>query len=101
MLRDLSQQAVATGGKPADRTVLPQFKQYREKDGRFYFKFMDGEGKLLIQSNGFDSPKEAGQMIAELKRSDRAEAMETPDINVLVPVQDVIAELEQLRDAEA
>ena len=56
---------------------------------------------LLVQSNGFDSPKEAGQLIAVLKRSDRADAMETPEINVLVPVRDVLAALEQLRDAEA
>ncbi|HEY5971810.1 MAG TPA: tryptophan--tRNA ligase [Pseudoxanthomonas sp.] len=100
-LRDLSQQAVATGGKPADKAVLPQFKQYREKDGRFYFKFMDGEGKLLIQSNGFDSPKDAGQLIAVLKRVEQADGMETPEITLAVPVEEVLGALRQLREAEA
>jgi tryptophanyl-tRNA synthetase len=61
---------------------------------------MDGAGGLLVQSNGFDSPKEAGQLIAVLKRSDRADAMETPEINVLVPVQEVLDALRRLREAE-
>jgi tryptophanyl-tRNA synthetase len=43
------------------------FKQYREADGRFYFKFVDGE-RVLVQSIGFASPKDAGQLIARLKR---------------------------------
>ncbi|MCQ4167007.1 tryptophan--tRNA ligase [Tahibacter harae] len=46
---------------------LPQFKQYRENDGRFYFKLLDAEGRLLLQSEGLDSPKQAGQCIAALK----------------------------------
>ena len=98
-LRDLSQQP-QTNAKTAAKSALPSFKQYRDSDNRFYFKFLDGDGGLLVQSNGFDSPKEAGQLIAVLKRSDRADAMETPEINVLVPVQDVLAALRQLREAE-
>ncbi|HWU52993.1 MAG TPA: tryptophan--tRNA ligase, partial [Tahibacter sp.] len=46
---------------------LPQFKQYREADGRFYFKLLDADGRLLLQSEGFDSPKTAGQSIAALR----------------------------------
>ena len=99
-LRDLSQQP-PVDTKAAAKSALPSFKQYRDSDNRFYFKFLDGDGELLVQSNGFDSPKEAGQLIAVLKRSDRADAMETPEINVLVPVQDVLAALLQLREAEA
>ena len=66
-LRDLSN-AVAAESKSATRknATLPLFKQYREADGRFYFKFMDGE-RLLLQSIGFDSPRDAGQRIAALK----------------------------------
>ncbi|MGV3570701.1 MAG: tryptophan--tRNA ligase [Ramlibacter sp.] len=48
---------------------LPAFKQYREADGRFYFKLVDAQGRLLLQSTGFASPKEAGQFIAALKAS--------------------------------
>ena len=44
----------------------PAFKQYREADGRFYFKLVDAAGALLLQSQGFDSPKDAGQAIARL-----------------------------------
>lgn len=99
-LRDLSSQPEARDAS-VQKSAPPSFKQYRDTDNRFYFKFLDGNGVLLVQSNGFDSPKEAGQLIAVLKRSDRADAMETPEINVLVPVQDVLEALEQLRDAEA
>ena len=99
-LRDLSQLPQANA-KVAGKSALPSFKQYRDSDNRFYFKFLDGDGELLVQSNGFDSPKEAGQLIAVLKRSDRADAMQTPEINVLVPVEDVRVALRQLREAEA
>jgi tryptophanyl-tRNA synthetase len=99
-LRDLSHTPEAQEVS-AVKTVLPLFKQYRDTDNRFYFKLLDGEGKLLVQSNGFDSPKEAGQLIGVLKRSERADAMETPEINVLVPVDDVLAALAQLREADA
>ena len=46
------------------KTSPLQFKQYREADGKFYFKLIDGEGNLLIQSTGFSSPQEAGRMIS-------------------------------------
>ena len=100
-LRDLSSQDAQARAGAKERAALPSFKQYRDTDNRFYFKFLDGEGGVLVQSNGFDSPKQAGQLIAVLNRSDRADAMETPEINVLVPVQEVLAALRRLRDAEA
>ncbi len=55
--------AKATGIKVAP----PVFKQYRESDGRFYFKLTDAKGHVLLQSAGFDSPKAAAQAIARLK----------------------------------
>ena len=45
----------------------PSFKQYREADGQFYFKLVDAQAKVLLQSKAFASPKEAGQVIARLK----------------------------------
>ncbi|WP_068809235.1 tryptophan--tRNA ligase [Thauera phenolivorans] len=63
--------ASATAAQVAERpkaAVLPQFKQYREADGRFYFKFVDGEGRLLLQGAGFDSPRDAGRCVAGLKQ---------------------------------
>jgi tryptophanyl-tRNA synthetase len=47
--------------------VPAQFKQYREKDGLFYFKLVGADGLVLLQSTGFDAPKEAGGCIAELQ----------------------------------
>jgi tryptophanyl-tRNA synthetase len=67
-LRNLASRA-GTKEKAARAAALPSFKQYRENDGRFYFKFVDAQGRLLLQSQGFDSPKEAGQCIAQMKQS--------------------------------
>lgn len=63
-LRDLSKTDEKTQPTEKAKTSLPQFKQYREGDGKFYFKLIDGEGKLLIQSTAFSSPQEAGRVIA-------------------------------------
>ncbi|WP_024539190.1 tryptophan--tRNA ligase [Comamonas badia] len=54
-------------GKAKESAQLPSFKQYREKDGKFYFKFVAADGRLLLQSTGFDAPREAGQAIARLQ----------------------------------
>ena len=66
-LRNLGAVAGA-GRKEKAKSALPSFKQYREADGLFYFKFVDAQGKLLVQSAGFASPREAGQFIAALKQ---------------------------------
>ena len=70
-LRDLSQAAPvrAKSGKRDVDAVVPAFKQYREADGRFYFKLVRGE-HVLLQSRGFDSPREAGQCVAAMKTGD-------------------------------
>ncbi|MFZ1222747.1 MAG: tryptophan--tRNA ligase [Dokdonella sp.] len=44
----------------------PQWKRYREKDGLFYFKLVDGDGAVLLQSVGFHRPDEVGSAIARL-----------------------------------
>ena len=67
-LRNLGSAApAATKGKAA-KTAAPAFKQYREKDGRFYFKLLDVEAQLVLQSQGFDSPKEAALTISMLQK---------------------------------
>ncbi|MGN6222854.1 tryptophan--tRNA ligase [Pseudoxanthomonas sp.] len=100
-LRNLAEQPAAPAKAATAKAALPQFKQYRDTDARFYFKFTDADGRLLIQSNGFDAPKDAGQIIAVLKQAERADQMETPEIVLQVPVAEVLAALKQLRDAEA
>jgi tryptophanyl-tRNA synthetase len=49
------------------KAAQPSFKQYRESDGRFYFKLVHADGRVLVQSEGHASPKDAGQLIARLK----------------------------------
>jgi tryptophanyl-tRNA synthetase len=51
----------------AKTQIRAQFKQYREADGLFYFKLVGGDGRLLLQSQGFASPREAGQTVAGIK----------------------------------
>ena len=68
-LRDLATvrgKADADGGTGAAKLTPPQFKQYREDDGRFHFKLVDGD-VLLLQGAGFESPREAGRIVALLK----------------------------------
>ena len=67
-LRSLAQASTAAKPAKAAKAALPTFKQYREADGKFYFKLMDADGRLLLQSTGFDAPKDAGQAIARLQR---------------------------------
>ncbi len=57
--------SMKTGKEP--KTALPSLKQYREKDGLFYFKLVDPRGRLLLQSLSFASPQEAGKAIAQLQ----------------------------------
>ena len=64
-LRGLAQ-SVKTTAK-AVKTETASLKQYREADGRFYFKLVDVKGAVLLQSRGLDSPQVAGQSIALLK----------------------------------
>ena len=71
-LRRLGSSASPARAAQAEKVSLPSFKQYRENDGRFYFKLQDGQGKLLLQSTGFEAPKAAGQAIAQLKQSPEA-----------------------------
>ncbi|MDQ3272180.1 MAG: tryptophan--tRNA ligase, partial [Pseudomonadota bacterium] len=60
--------APAPAAKPKSaRAGLPVFKQYREADGKFHFKLLDAQGGLLLQSDGFDSPRDAGKAIGQLQ----------------------------------
>ena len=65
-LRDLGKQ-VAVGKAASARASLPAFKQYREADGKFYFKLVDGD-RVLLQSVGHESARTAGQWVGRLKQ---------------------------------
>jgi tryptophanyl-tRNA synthetase len=75
-LRAFKRDDVSTQSDPADslasKKPKAQFKQYRESDGKFYFKLIDADGRVVLQSNAHDSPRDAGQLIARLKRESAA-----------------------------
>ena len=103
-LRDLSQlrlDDVATDAQaPAARTAPPAFKQYREGDGRFYFKLVQGE-QVLLQSHPFDAPRDAGQAIAALRRGTLSLAQAPASLGEGVDEARVRAALDALAAADA
>jgi tryptophanyl-tRNA synthetase len=99
-LRSLTSGVVQAKVKAA-KSSLPSFKQYREKDGKFYFKLADAKGVVLLQSLGLESPKTAGVSIGLLQK-DGASALDSL-LAQLEPVADrdaVLAALDALK-AEA
>ena len=72
--------AVAASATPAAKAkvVLPTFKQYREADGKFYFKLAAADGRVLLQSAAFESGREAGQWVLRLKTAGAAAIPDAP-----------------------
>jgi tryptophanyl-tRNA synthetase len=68
-LRNLSAKPAGAAKSKAAKTAAPAFKQYREKDGLFYFKLQDADARVLLQSQGFESPRDAAQMITVLQKN--------------------------------
>jgi tryptophanyl-tRNA synthetase len=58
----------AASAKKTARPSQPVFKQYREKDGKFYFKLVDATGRQLLQSRGFDLPRTAAEIVTRLQQ---------------------------------
>ncbi len=77
---------VATVAKKKD---LPTFKQYRESDGKFYFKLTDAAGKLLFISTGFENGKDAGKTIGEMKKGWDAKFLSLVTLSEGVTVSEV------------
>ena len=95
-------QAVVETKAKADKAALPSFKQYREKDGQFYFKLAEAKGRLLLQSLGYASPKECGAAIAQLKAqgwSASAALHEMAAVAADASAAEADAALQSLRDA--
>ncbi|RYF68303.1 MAG: tryptophan--tRNA ligase [Comamonadaceae bacterium] len=102
-LRSLAQTATAAKPVKAAKAALPAFKQYREADGKFYFKLVAADGRLLLQSTGFDAPKEAGQAIGQLQKDAGALQTLAPRLAPVdgVQAEEVAAALQALADAAA
>lgn len=98
-LRDLSSVGDKPPQKTATKAALPSFKQYREADGQFYFKLLDGDGNLLLQSSGFPAPRDAGQRIAGLKQVADADALDAADLQLQVEPAQVLEALQAMREA--
>ncbi|MFZ1499910.1 MAG: tryptophan--tRNA ligase [Giesbergeria sp.] len=96
-LRSLAQGPTTKANK-ASKAALPTFKQYREQDGKFYFKLVDADGRLLLQSLAFDAPKEAGAAIAQLRQGPEALGSLADRLAPVAGVapSDIAAALEQL-----
>jgi tryptophanyl-tRNA synthetase len=101
-LRNLASTGQGGARKTDAKAVLPTFKQYREKDGRFAFKLVDAKGRLLLQSQEFASPKDAGAAIARLQQVGAA-ALSAFEGQVVpaegVSQDEIAAALQQLADA--
>jgi tryptophanyl-tRNA synthetase len=97
-LRNLASET-QTGVKKSTKTSGAVFKQYREKDGLFYFKFVDAKGELLIQSPGFESPKLAGLAIAQLK-AEGINALGSPMDTLNASPERIEAALQSLREED-
>ncbi len=97
-LRALSEAKTGQGkaSKP-ERAALPSFKQYREANGKFYVKFVDAAGKLLLQSAGFDSPKDAGQLVRALQSGESS--LDGLALGEGASAESAKAALRQLREA--
>ncbi|WP_449192966.1 tryptophan--tRNA ligase [Thauera sp.] len=67
-LRRLTTMAQPAKAAKAKATTQPQFKQYREGDGRFHFKLVAADGATLVVSEGFATPREAGALVTYLKQ---------------------------------
>jgi tryptophanyl-tRNA synthetase len=103
-LRDLSKLAeTASAHADKPKTALPQLKQYREQDGKFYFKLISDSGETLLQSLGFDNPKDAGAWVARFKR-EGGEALGAAETSLEALADDArsvaVAALDALKNAE-
>ena len=58
-----------------------------------------GDGTLLIQSEGFDSPRDAGQLIAVIKQAEQGDQLQSELFKLDAEVDAVLAALAVLREA--
>jgi tryptophanyl-tRNA synthetase len=82
-LRNLGSVLPAQSNASYEKPALPVFKQYREKDGKFYFKLSHANGDVLLQSRGFDNPREAGAFLAKIKAEGKAAWHALKDVSEL------------------
>ena len=89
----------AAAPKAAAAAPLAAFKQYRESDGRFYFKLVDAGDTLLLQSQAFDQGRDAGAWVARLKKEGAA-ALGGAPVTLMADDSLVRAALDRFLEAE-
>ena len=100
-LRSLSVSAVAAQPKAAGKSAPPAFRQYREKDGLFYFKLATPGGAALLQSRGYANPREAAAAIALCKEHGKAALASLQDqVQLLAATAAVEEGLQQLQSTD-
>ena len=87
--------ATATTAKKKETAL---FKQYREADGKFYFKLTDAAGRLLFVSAAFESGRDAGKTIGEMKSGWNAKFLALLNLSEGVKEEDIIAALESFKE---
>ena len=70
----------------AKKKATASVKQYRGEDGKFYFKLTDAAGRVLLISVPFDSGKEAGVFVGQLKKG------QTQDIRAKTKIAEGVTE---------
>ncbi len=83
-IRSLDARPVEAAADDVPVRVLPVIKQYREKDGRFYFKLTQGDA-VLLQSIAFADPKAAGEWVSRIRTGGI-------DMDTLGPVVEPVAD---------
>ena len=102
-LRDLRSASASVKAAKTSKAALPSFKQYRESDGKFYFKLQESAGRVLLQSAGFATPQEAAKAIALLREQGALALGQLQETFVLQPgikEDDVLLALQQMDAAQ-
>ena len=99
-LRPLQDTGTAQSNASSAKTALPSFKQYREKDGLFYFKLTSAKGEVLLQSTAYAQPREAAQVIKQLSSGALAWG-ELPESCQIGSAADIDTALQLLRAGQA
>ena len=95
-LRALSA-ASATPAPKKPKAGKTGFRQYREKDGQFYFKFLAEDGSLLLQSVGYQTPGEVADAIELVRRTRTEQEFDRLQLDLAAPAGRVLEGLEGLR----
>ncbi len=102
-LRDLRSASASVKAAKTSKAALPSFKQYRESDGKFYFKLQESAGRVLLQSAGFATPQEAAKAIALLREQGElalGQMQETFVLQTGISEDDVLLALQQMSAAQ-